>query len=214
MTDIEQARRRAESEAESRGYCLNPDASFLRDLLDGLVENERRYGYPSCPCRIATGNFDLDRDIICPCDYRDQDVEEFGACYCALYVRKDVYEGKSALRPVPERRPVQKQLAAISAMGRAEGAQQDAESGLGPKVGSMTDPGSRAANASRFGEVIGKMDGNGSMEKATPGGSRGMKLWYCKQCGYVAYREEPPYMCPICKAKKEFFAELKIGLSG
>jgi rubrerythrin len=36
------------------------------------------------------------------------------------------------------------------------------------------------------------------------------KLWYCKQCGYVTFREDPPYVCPICKAKKEFFAELEI----
>jgi rubrerythrin len=34
------------------------------------------------------------------------------------------------------------------------------------------------------------------------------KLWYCKQCGYVVYREDPPYVCPICKAKKEMFAEI------
>jgi rubrerythrin len=35
------------------------------------------------------------------------------------------------------------------------------------------------------------------------------KLWYCKQCGYVIFRDEAPYVCPICKAKKEMFAELK-----
>jgi rubrerythrin len=35
------------------------------------------------------------------------------------------------------------------------------------------------------------------------------KLWYCKQCGYVVYREDPPYVCPICKAKREMFAEIK-----
>jgi rubrerythrin len=34
------------------------------------------------------------------------------------------------------------------------------------------------------------------------------KLWYCKQCGYVVFREDPPYVCPICKAKKELFAEI------
>jgi rubrerythrin len=38
----------------------------------------------------------------------------------------------------------------------------------------------------------------------------GRKMLYCKQCGYVVYREEPPYVCPICKAKKEFFAELPV----
>jgi ferredoxin-thioredoxin reductase catalytic chain len=35
------------------------------------------------------------------------------------------------------------------------------------------------------------------------------KLWYCKQCGYVVFRDDPPYICPICKAKKEMFAEIK-----
>jgi rubrerythrin len=35
------------------------------------------------------------------------------------------------------------------------------------------------------------------------------KLWYCKQCGYVVFRDEPPYICPVCKAKKEMFAEIK-----
>jgi rubredoxin len=36
------------------------------------------------------------------------------------------------------------------------------------------------------------------------------RLWYCAQCGYVAYREDPPLVCPICKAKKEMFKEIKI----
>jgi rubrerythrin len=35
------------------------------------------------------------------------------------------------------------------------------------------------------------------------------KLWYCKQCGYVVFREDPPYVCPICKAKREVFAEIE-----
>ena len=67
-------RSRAESDARSRGYYLNPDESFLKDLIEGLKKNEERYGYPSCPCRLASGVFEFDRDIICPCDYRDPDV--------------------------------------------------------------------------------------------------------------------------------------------
>jgi rubredoxin len=38
------------------------------------------------------------------------------------------------------------------------------------------------------------------------------KLWYCRQCGYVVYREDPPYVCPICKAKREMFAEIETKL--
>jgi rubrerythrin len=37
-----------------------------------------------------------------------------------------------------------------------------------------------------------------------------LKLWYCKQCGYVVFREDPPYICPICKAKREMFAEIRM----
>jgi rubrerythrin len=36
------------------------------------------------------------------------------------------------------------------------------------------------------------------------------KLWYCRQCGYVVFREDPPYICPICKAKREMFAEIAL----
>lgn len=96
---------RLRKEAESRGYHMNPDSSAVDSLVEGLIVNIERYGYPSCPCRLSFGDKEEDLDIICPCDYRDEDIEEHGACYCALYVREDVAEGKEELSPVPERRP-------------------------------------------------------------------------------------------------------------
>lgn len=170
-------RRRAEADAKTYGYYLNPDQNFLNDLLNGLKRNEERYGYPSCPCRLASGNFDFDRDIICPCDYRDPDIQEFGACYCALYVRKDVFEGKASLQPVPERRPLEKQVRAYETV---------------------------SVSAEKKGETVSVATRATSTVKH--------KMWYCKQCGYVVFREEPPYICPICKAKKEMFAEIRIYL--
>lgn len=166
-------RGRAESDAKTYGYYLNPDQNFLEDLLEGLKRNEERYGYPSCPCRLASGKFELDRDIMCPCDYRDPDVEEYGACYCALYVRKDVFEGKTPVVPVPERRPAEKQARA-------------------------------------YGIAIEKLSGEATAVVAKEPSEIRPELWYCRQCGYVVFREDPPYICPICKAKKEMFAEIKI----
>jgi len=92
-------------EAESGGYYLNPDAEFAKDLARGLLVNESRYGYPSCPCRIASGRKEQDLDIVCPCDYRDPDLSEYGACYCALYVSQAIFEGERPARSIPERRP-------------------------------------------------------------------------------------------------------------
>jgi ferredoxin-thioredoxin reductase catalytic subunit len=106
---VERVRVRAESDARAHGYYLNPDPASLHTLLEGLQRNEERYGYPSCPCRLASGAFEVDRDIICPCDYRDPDVQEYGYCFCAFYVRKDVSEGETPITPIPERRPSAKQ---------------------------------------------------------------------------------------------------------
>ena len=51
------------------------------ELLDALLINKERYGYMACPCRLAAEDREKDRDIICPCVYREPDVAEFGSCY-------------------------------------------------------------------------------------------------------------------------------------
>jgi ferredoxin-thioredoxin reductase catalytic subunit len=92
------------TEAEASGYHLNPDETFTKELTRGLIINLKRYGYGSCPCRLSEGDKWKDIDIICPCEYRDPDLSEFGACYCALYVSGAVLKGEKQLEPVPERR--------------------------------------------------------------------------------------------------------------
>jgi len=92
-------------EAEDGGYRFNPDVEFTRNLIRGLLKNEQRYGYRACPCRLASGKKEEDTDIICPCDYRDPDLGDFGACYCALYVSDAIALGENKAAPVPERRP-------------------------------------------------------------------------------------------------------------
>ena len=96
---------RLDKDAEASGYHLNPDREFTRGLVEGLLVNEARYGYQACPCRLATGDKQQDLDIICPCDYRDPDLVDWGACYCALYVSEDWNEDRIEHRAVPERRP-------------------------------------------------------------------------------------------------------------
>jgi|UniRef100_A0A7V3UZT3 ferredoxin-thioredoxin reductase catalytic subunit/rubredoxin len=92
-------------EAAEGGYNLNPDENFTLSLVTALLTNEKRYGYRACPCRLALGEKNKDIDIICPCYYRDADLEEYGACYCALYVSDEWLQGKIAHKSIPERRP-------------------------------------------------------------------------------------------------------------
>ena len=147
--------KKLDREAEEGGYHLNPDREFVRELVRSLLTNQERYGYWACPCRLASGDKAGDLDIICPCDYRDADLNEFGSCFCALYVSQEIADGKQQASSIPERRPP---------AGERRAAKADA--------------------------VAGKL--------AQP-------VWRCKVCGYLCARQEPPGVCPICKAKKDRF---------
>ncbi|MDD5594305.1 MAG: ferredoxin-thioredoxin reductase catalytic domain-containing protein [Candidatus Margulisbacteria bacterium] len=150
---------RLKNEAEASGYHLNSDVAFTKDLVKGLLVNEARYGYWNCPCRLSTGIKAEDLDIICPCDYRDADLNDYGACYCALYVSTDIANGKEEAKPIPERRPTKEARNKMK---------EEAE-----KKKQLTD---------------------------LP-----LPVWHCKVCGYLCARENPPEVCPICKAKKDRF---------
>jgi ferredoxin-thioredoxin reductase catalytic chain len=66
---------------EPMGYFFNREREKVFDLLNALLLNRDRYGYMCCPCRLASGDREWDRDIICPCAYRDEDIREYGRCY-------------------------------------------------------------------------------------------------------------------------------------
>ena len=53
---------------------------------------------------MAKGSREKDLDIICPCDYRDEDLIDYGMCYCALYVSKKIINGEQKIGPIPDRR--------------------------------------------------------------------------------------------------------------
>jgi ferredoxin-thioredoxin reductase catalytic chain len=95
---------------ESRGYFFNKNQPRVLQLLEGLLTNKARYGYMSCPCRLAANDREWDKDIVCPCVYREPDLAEYGSCFCNLYVTPDWNDGRMPHACVPERRPVEKRL--------------------------------------------------------------------------------------------------------
>ena len=156
--EVERLYQRLKNEAEASGYHLNTDVAFTKDLVKGLLVNEKRYGYPACPCRLAAGEKAQDLDVICPCDYRDPDLNQYDCCYCALYISQAAVDGVRKVGPIPERRPpAEKRMKAAPGIGAAE-------------ISSLPLP-----------------------------------VWRCRVCGYLCARDEPPEICPICKAKKERF---------
>ena len=93
---------------EPKGYYFNTDKERTMELLEALLINKERYGYMGCPCRLLSGNKTDDRDVICPCVYSVPDIEEYGSCYCNLYVSKEWNAGSIPHEYVPERRPPEK----------------------------------------------------------------------------------------------------------
>ncbi len=105
MSETERIEREIRELAEKEGYRLNPDREILEGIIEGLASNEARLGYWNCPCRPSSGDRIADLDIICPCQYRDPDLEEYGRCYCALYVTEQYVQKGLPPDPIPERRP-------------------------------------------------------------------------------------------------------------
>jgi ferredoxin-thioredoxin reductase catalytic subunit len=157
--EIDRRYEKLKAETEAGGYHLNPDTTFTKALIKGLMINEKRYGYGACPCRLASGNKEDDLDIICPCDYRDPDLSEYNCCYCALYVSQAAVRGEKATGAIPERRPPPEIRAKLK------------EKSVQSKTMSQLP----------------------------------FPVWRCKVCGYLCARDEPPEICPVCKAKKERF---------
>lgn len=146
-------------ETNASGYHLNPDTDFTKELIQSLLVNSKRYGYPTCPCRLASGEKAQDLDIVCPCDYRDADLNEHFTCYCSLYVSEKVVNGQYQLSgSIPERR------------GQGSAAKMSQSDSNSPSITKLPFP-----------------------------------VWRCKVCGYLCARENPPQVCPICKANKERF---------
>ena len=157
--EIEKFLDKLKEDSMTSGYHINPDIDITRKLGKGLLINKKRYGYQACPCRLAMGNKNEDVDIICPCDYRDADLNQYGACYCGLYVSQMVLKGEQKIEPIPERR-----------LPREE----------------------RKSNK--------KQPMRNSILL-----SLNLPIWRCRVCGYLCAREEPPEVCPICKAGSERF---------
>ena len=93
---------------EPKGFFFNKDKDWVLSILGDLLINKDRYGYMACPCRLASGKREKDVDIICPCQYRPEDIKEYGSCYCNLYVSPEWNEGKIEHQYVPERRLAEK----------------------------------------------------------------------------------------------------------
>ncbi|HDQ13348.1 MAG TPA: ferredoxin:thioredoxin reductase [Sediminispirochaeta sp.] len=91
--------------ADHYGWIVNEDRDFVTKLAQGLLINYQRYGYLQCPCRDSWGDKKHDQDIVCPCTYCSDDIQEYGQCYCGLFLSPEFYAEGRTPTAIPERRP-------------------------------------------------------------------------------------------------------------
>jgi ferredoxin-thioredoxin reductase catalytic subunit len=78
-------------EAFCRGneFELNPDKDHVSAVIDGILENEKKFGLKYCPCRVRSGDFSKDLELLCPCNFTVQKkYEQQGECWCGLFVKR------------------------------------------------------------------------------------------------------------------------------
>lgn len=76
--------------ARNRGWSVNPRWMIYTNLKLWIADSEAMYGRRYCPCYEPSGNPDLDRKLICPCQFAQAEIDTTGWCHCTLFGRGDL----------------------------------------------------------------------------------------------------------------------------
>lgn len=78
-----------EAFAENNDFKLNPDKAHVDMVAEGVLTNEKETGLKLCPCRLRDGTFETDMGLLCPCNFKAQEVwRAQNRCWCGLFVKK------------------------------------------------------------------------------------------------------------------------------
>ncbi len=88
-----------EKYCEQKNYALNPSWMMTTNLKSNLCEMEATFGKRYCPCFEPSGDEVLDKKMMCPCEFIDDEIAEYGTCHCALFgpadLSKDAWKASS-----------------------------------------------------------------------------------------------------------------------
>ena len=79
-----------EKYCEQKGYAINPSWMMATNLKSNLCEMEATFGKRYCPCFEPSGDKELDKKMMCPCEFVEEEIKEYGTCHCALFGPADL----------------------------------------------------------------------------------------------------------------------------
>ena len=73
---------------ENDKFILNPEIERVERLAEGVLKNEGSQGLKFCPCRMTLDDWEQDKKLVCPCNFKSQKTwKKKGECWCSLFVR-------------------------------------------------------------------------------------------------------------------------------
>ncbi len=79
-----------EKYCEKNNYVINPSWMMATNLKSNLCEMEATFGKRYCPCFEPSGDKELDKKMMCPCEFVEEEIKEYGTCHCALFGPADL----------------------------------------------------------------------------------------------------------------------------
>ncbi len=79
---------------ENNDFKLNPDKEHVEIIAKGVLENEEKFGFKLCPCRLRDGTIEKDLELICPCNFKPHETwinPKSGMpqmCWCGLFIKR------------------------------------------------------------------------------------------------------------------------------
>lgn len=83
----QEIRERLEKYLTEKEFYFNSDPDMVDSILKAMAKRREKLGADYCPCRRVTGDQEKDAQIICPCVYHEQEIEQDGHCHCHLFTR-------------------------------------------------------------------------------------------------------------------------------
>lgn len=85
--EIQKIIKEYEAYAEKMGFQLNPNKKIVENIIKAMLNKKKTLGERYCPCRRLSGDAEKDKEIICPCKFHLEEIENDGHCHCLLFVK-------------------------------------------------------------------------------------------------------------------------------
>ncbi len=74
---------------EGKDFKLTENEEHLDMILTGLINNQKKHGIRSCPCKANNGSKEQLIKNACPCKFKEEEIwTKENRCWCGLFERR------------------------------------------------------------------------------------------------------------------------------